>query len=116
MFVLLAITAALFVGMMLWIAILNFQNVQFIIEDGKVIVRYFSVFSIERSFNAIEFRQAQFRKIRIAKYFFGQKWDLIFTVRIRSGMADYPPVSLSSIPQKERLQLIKDIEEALGAK
>lgn len=110
LFIALAILAGLFLVIASLIAVLNMQYVRIMVENNKLIVRYYSVFSIERMFQTIEFPVEQLRNVEVYKYFLGLKWDVRFTVRVRKGMADYPPVSFSAIPFKDRARLVVELQ------
>ena len=109
MFATLAFLAILFFVVAIVIAILNFQYVRIIIDKNKLIVRYYSVFSVDRSFQMFDFRVDQLRNIEVYKNFLGLKWDIVFTIRIQKGLADYPRVSLSAIPFRDRSKLVEEL-------
>ena len=109
MFTVLAILACVFLFVAMIIAILNFQYVSIAIDKNKLIVRYYSVFSVDRSFQMFDFRVDQLRNIEVYKNFLGLKWDIVFTIRIQKGLADYPRVSLSAIPFRDRSKLVEEL-------
>lgn len=110
LFTVLAILAGLFLVIASLIALLNFQYIRIMVENKKLIVRYYSVFSVERMFQTIEFPVDQLRNVEVYKHFLGLKWDVRFTIRVKKGMADYPPVSFSAIPFKERTRLVMELK------
>ena len=109
-FVPLAILAGAFALGLGFIAILNFQSIRIMEEKNKLILRYYTVFSIDRAYQSIEIPYEHLRKVEVFKLLFGLKWDLRFTVRIRHGLADYPPVSLSAVPLKDRKKVIEQLK------
>jgi hypothetical protein len=116
LFTWLAIGAAVFVVALLFIAALNLQYIRIFDEKEKIIVRYFSVFTINRLFQSIEFPVANLMKAEGEKHFGGIKTDLILTVRTRQGVAVYPPVSLSAVNRKERKQIIEGLNKLIPRK
>ena len=84
------------------IAILNFQFVKIVVEKNKLIVRYYSIFSVDRMFQMFEFKVDQLRNIETHKNLLGLKMDIVFTIRVQKGLANYPRVSLSAIPFGKR--------------
>jgi hypothetical protein len=113
MFTVLAILACVFLFVALIIAILNFQYVSIVVDKNKLIVRYYSVFSVDRSFQMFDFRVDQLRNLEVYKNFLGLKWDIVFTIRVQKGLADYPRISLSAIPFGKRSKLIKELRQLI---
>lgn len=109
MFAELAILAVLFLVIALLIALLNFQYLRIAVTNNKLIMRYYSVFSVDRVFQVIEFPVNQLRNVEVHKYFFGLKCNVRFTIRVQKGLADYPPVSLSAVPFRDRSKLILEL-------
>lgn len=116
MFTILGILAGLFVITAVLIAILNFQYVRIAIEKNKLIVKYYSIFSIDREFQVIEFPNDLLRKVAVNKYFLGLKYDVRLTVRVPKGLAEYPPVSFSAIPFRKRSKLVMELQELIPQK
>ncbi|GET20879.1 MULTISPECIES: hypothetical protein [Prolixibacter] len=116
LFTWLAIGAAVFVVAFLFIAALNLQYIRIFDEKEKIIIRYFSVFTINRLFQSIEFPVTNLMKAEAEKHLGGIKTDLILTVRTRQGVAVYPPVSLSGIKRKERQQIIEELNKLIPRK
>lgn len=116
MFTGLAILAGLFLVIAVSIALLNFQYVKIAVTNNKLIVRYYSVFSVDRIFQIIEFPVDQLRNVEVNKYFFGLKWNLKLTIRVQKGLADYPPVSLSGIPFRQRSNLVMELMKLIPHK
>jgi len=116
MFTALAILVMFFLLTVMLIAILNFQYVRIMVEKNKLIVRYYSIFSVDRMFQMFEFRVDQLRNIEVYKNLLGLKWDIIFTIRVQKGLADYPRVSLSAIPFKDRSKLVEELKKLIPKK
>ncbi|MCX6220488.1 MAG: hypothetical protein NTZ69_05830 [Bacteroidia bacterium] len=89
--------------------ILNFNYVRFQLENNKILIRYYALFSVDRSYESIDFPAASLRQVKVKKYLFGLKWDLYLTVKLKQGMASYPAICLSAIPFKERKILVEEI-------
>jgi hypothetical protein len=106
-FVTLAIVAGVFLLGVLIVPILNFQFIRITEEKNKLILRYYSIFSLNRTYQSIEIPIEHLRKVEVFKPLFGLKWDIRLTVRIRQGIADYPLVSLSAVPFKDRKKIIE---------
>jgi len=108
-FVTLEFVAGLFLLGVLVISILNFQFIRITEERNKLILRYYSVFSFNRTYQSIEIPLEHLRKVEVFKVLFGLKWDIRLTVKIRQGIADYPLVSLSAVSFKDRKKIIEHL-------
>jgi hypothetical protein len=97
--------------MLILTRVLNFNFVRFQLENEKLIIRYYSLYSVDRNYESIEFPVHSLRKVIVKKYLFGLKWDLRLTVKLKQGMADYPAVCLSAVPFEERQKIVKEIRE-----
>ncbi len=115
-FIALAIVAGVFLFGVIIVAILNFQYIRILEEKNKLIFRYFSIFSINRTYQSIEIPVEFLRQVEVYKFFFGLKWDIRFTVRTRQGIADYPLVSLSAIPFSERHKILDKLQNLVPRK
>ena len=92
---------------------LNYNFVRIQIENGKLIIRHYALYSVDREYESIEFPIASLRHAKVKKYFFGLKWDLHLTVKLKQGLASYPPVCLSAIPSGDRKKIVNTISELL---
>ena len=110
LFTVLVIFGSLFILAVMQIALLNFQYIKISVEKNRLIVRYYSIFSFERSFQTFDFPVLQLRQVAVNKYFLGLKWDIRFTIKVQRGLADYPPISLSAIPSDKRVQLVENLK------
>ena len=114
MFTTLAVLAVVFLFVIMVIAILNFQFVKIVVEKNKLIVRYYSIFSVDRMFQMFEFKVDQLRNIETHKNLLGLKMDIVFTIRVQKGLANYPRVSLSAIPFGERSKLVRELKKLIA--
>lgn len=116
MFTELAILAGSFLVVALVVALLNFQFVRITSANNKLIVRYYSIFSVDRLFQIFEFPVEVLRDVEVRKSFFGLKWKMRFTVRVKKGLADYPWVSLSAISFRDRERLVMELRKLIPQK
>ena len=93
--------------------ILNFNYVRFQLENNKVLIRYYALFSVDRSYESVEFPTVSLRQVKVKKYLLGLKWDLYLTVKLKQGMASYPAICLSAVPFGERKKIVKEIRESM---
>jgi len=92
---------------------LNFTFVRIQQDSAKLMIRYYSLFAVERNYESIEFPVTCLRHVTVKKYLFGLKWDLHLTVRLKQGLATYPPVCLSAIPYQDRKKLVDAIRDLI---
>ena len=70
-------------------------------------IRFYSLFAVDRDYESIEFPVASLRRVLVKKYLLGLKWDLHLFVKLKQGMASYPPICLSAIPFGERKKIVE---------
>jgi hypothetical protein len=104
------ILGAVLLLMCLLTRILNFNYVGIQIANGKLIIRYYALYAVDRSYESIEFPVGALRNVRVKKYLFGLKWDLYLAVKLKQGMASFPAVCLSAIPFGDRRELVDEIK------
>lgn len=92
---------------------LNFSFVRIQQDSNKLMIRYYSLFAVERNYESIEFPVASLRHVTVRKYLLGLKWDLHLTVQLKQGLATYPPVCLSAIPYQDRKKLVYAIRDLI---
>lgn len=109
-FMILAVLTGFFLAGLIIVSILNFQYIHIGEKGNKLIIRFYSVFSVDRNYQSIEIPIEHLRQIKVNKLFLGLKWDLKFIVRIRQGIAEYPPLSLSAVSFKDRKDLVAKLK------
>jgi hypothetical protein len=102
-----------FAMMLIIIRVMHFSYVGVSLKDNAIHLRYYPLFGTERSYKSIEFPVASLKKAEVRKYFFGLKWDLRLTVRLKQGQASYPPICLSALPFEKRKLLIALFQDML---
>ncbi len=93
--------------------VLNFSFVRIQQDSRKLMIRYYSLFAVERNYESIEFPIASLKYVTVRKYLFGMKWDLHLTVRLKQGLASYPPICLSAVPFQDRKKLVEAIRNLI---
>lgn len=109
-YMLVVILGAVLLLMSLLTRILNFNFVGIQLANGKLIIRYYALYAVDRSYESIEFPVGALRHVRVKKYLFGLKWDLHLAVKLKQGMASFPAVCLSAIPFRDRRELVDEIK------
>jgi len=113
-FMLLFVLGSLLILLLILVRIINFNYVRIQVENNRVILRYYPLYSTDRIYESIEFPIASLKKAEVRKYLIGLKWDLHLTVKLKQGLASYPPVCLSAIPLKKRKILVTAIQDLLA--
>lgn len=108
-FILVLVLGSIFIFSLILIRVLNFNFVRFQLENGRITIRYYSLYAVERNYESIEFPVGSLRYTKVKKYLFGLKWDLYLTVKLKQGIATYPAVCLSAIPKAERKKILDAI-------
>ncbi len=105
--------ASLLVVMFILNRVLNFSFVRIQLENNILIIRHYSLFALERNYESVELPVASLRYAVVKKYIFGLKWDLHLTVKLKQGLAGYPPVCMSAIPFDERMRIVEMIQSLI---
>lgn len=105
-FLLVAYLASGLVLLLVFMRLLNHNFVRLQLENGKLLIRYYPLYSVDRSYESVELPVVSLRYVVVKKYFFGLKWDLHLTVKLKEGLASYPPICLSAIPSLEREKIV----------
>ena len=108
-----AVLGIFLLTMTIFIRVLNFNFVRVQLENGKLIIRHYALYAVDRDYESIEFPVPSLRHVKIKKYLFGLKWDLHLTVKLKQGLASYPPVCLSAVPSGDRKKLLATISALL---
>lgn len=96
----------------LYFHVADFQYIEFLDENDKIILRYYKAISFgKQEFSEIEFPQRLLKNAYFDNSVFGKLTDITFVVNTRRGVAEYPSVSLSAVPMKDR----KRIQESVNA-
>jgi hypothetical protein len=99
----------------LYFHVADFQYIEFLDENDKITLRYYKAISFgKQSFSEIEFPQSLLKNAYFENSLFGKMSDLTFVVNTRRGVAEYPSVSLSAVPLKDRRRIQESINEIMG--
>ena len=112
-FVIVLVLACLLITGLVLNRILNFNYVRFQLENNKVQIRYYALFSVDRSYESVEFPTVSLRQVKVKKFLFGLKWDLHLTVKLKQGMASYPAICLSAVPFGDRKKIVEEIMKSM---
>jgi hypothetical protein len=99
----------------LFFQIADYQFIEFNDSNNKIILRYYKAVRFGKTnFNSIEFPQPMLYNFQFENSFFGKMTDLTLVVTTRRGIAEYPSVSLTALPVKERRKLQEALLRVMG--
>jgi hypothetical protein len=93
----------------------DFQYIEYISENGKIILRYYSAIKFgKRDYSMIETGWGNLYDIKMDTTFFKLAADLTIIVKTKRGIAEYPAVSLSAVSADDRKKIEDDLNRLLG--
>ena len=102
----------------LYVGISIFANlcyVYFSTDNGKVLIRYYSLISImKKQYDSIEFSQKALVAFQVEKALGFS--DLQIAIRTKRGIAEYPSISLAALSKAEIEQISSALTEIIGKK
>jgi len=99
----------LFLFIMFFPYLLNYQYIYFSDEGETIIFRYFTAGLFEGKKNSIEINKKTFSGFALEKKFFGLVQSVTLYQKLRQGIATYPPVYISSLKRDDRAKALKSI-------
>jgi hypothetical protein len=115
------ILVAIYIIIVLYPMVLNYQYISFSDDEDRIIFRYFNSGIIGGRKNAVEIKKSDFAGYRRDKKLFGLIQSVTLYHQLPQGVAKYPPVYISNLSAKERARLLntlflhtpQDAEEAI---
>lgn len=99
----------------LFFHVADYQLIEFSDDNDKIILRYYKAISFGgRNYSSIEFPKNILRKAHFDNSVFGKLSDLTFIIKTKRGIAEYPSVSLSAVPFKDRKRIKESLENMLN--
>lgn len=94
----------------LYFHVADYQFIEYNDANGKILLRYFKAVNFgTKAFHSIEFPSQILQNAHFEDSIFGKLSDVTLIIRTKRGIAEYPSVSLSAVPLKDR----KKIKESL---
>jgi hypothetical protein len=88
--------------------------VELLVTDTELQFNYYSVASTMRNYQSIEFPLDQLAGYELKKSFLGLRKMLTISVNSKYGIADYPPISVTLLNQKELSQIFHVLKEIMN--
>lgn len=108
------ISVGVFSMWFLYFYVADFQYIEYIDENNKIILRYYKAVSFgKQEFSAIEFPQKLLKNAYFENSLFGKMSDITFVVNTKRGVAEYPSVSLSAVPIEDRKRIQQSLNKIL---
>jgi hypothetical protein len=99
----------------LFFQVADYQFIEFNDANNKVLLRYYKVIRFGKTnFHSIEFSHSMLYNAQFENSLFGKISDLTLAVKTRRGIAEYPSVSLSALPFRERKTLQAALHRIMG--
>lgn len=101
--------AVIYIVLVSFSAIRNYNYIFYNDEGEKVILRFFSFSYFTQRKSSIELYRKDIAGFKIEKTLFGLRENLIMYQKTRNGTAKYPPVSLTALSNEEKENLINSL-------
>jgi hypothetical protein len=103
------ILVAVYLAVVIYPMILNYQFISYSDEEDKIVLRYFNSGFIRGKNNYVAIAKKDFAGYRREKKFFGLYQKLILFHQLPQGIAKYPPVFISNLTSAERGKLLNSL-------
>ncbi len=98
----------------LYTFLLDLNYIYFNDDGQKIIFRYYSMRPLSQDKNSVEIPKDSFAGFEIRKTFLGLVPKIILYQKDRAGLFRYPPVSISSLSEKEKNLLLRSLQKYAG--
>lgn len=86
--------------------LLNYSYFSFRINEDQLLFRFASIRPFGNNKNAINIKIEDFVGVEIEKSLLGYRKELTLKVKTKKGIANYPPISLSALSEKQ-IEMLK---------
>lgn len=101
--------ALIYIFLLLYSYFLNLNYIYYSDNGHSIIFRYYSLRIFSSRKNSIEIPKKDFIQYDFEKTHFNLKENLVLYQRIKTGVAKYPPISISSLTKEEKIKLKKSL-------
>jgi hypothetical protein len=88
---------------------LNYQFFSYSDDGDYLIFRYFTAGIVGGKKNSVEINKTTFSGYKVESRFFGFIQRIILFQKVQGGVANYPPVYISSLTREEKTKVIKSL-------
>lgn len=101
--------ALIYIFLLLYSYFLNLNYIYYSDNGHSIIFRYYSLRIFSSRKNSIEIPKKDFIQYDFEKKNFNLKETLVLYQGIKTGVAKYPPISISSLTKEEKIKLKKSL-------
>lgn len=101
--------ALIYIFLLLYSYFLNLNYIYYSDNGHSIIFRYYSLRIFSSRKNSIEIPKKDFIQYDFEKKIFNLKETLVLYQGIKTGVAKYPPISISSLTKEEKIKLKKSL-------
>lgn len=99
----------------LFFQVSDYNYIYFTDANNKILLRYYKVIRFGKGeYSSVEFPQYILQNAFFENSMAGKMTDVTFIIKTKRGMAEYPSVSLTALPMKERKQMQRVLNSILG--
>ena len=99
----------------LFFQVSDYNYIYFSDANNKILLRYYKAIRFGAGENnSIEFPQYMLKNAFFENSMAGKMTDITFIIKTKRGMAEYPSVSLTALPIKQREQMQRVLNAILG--
>lgn len=99
--------ALIYIFLLLYSYFLNLNYIYYSDNGNSIIFKYYSLRIFSSRKNSIEIPKKDFIQYDFEKKNFNLKENLVLYQQIKTGVAKYPPISISSLTKEEKIKLKK---------
>ena len=106
--------SVIYIIYVVYVYIRNYNFFKYNDEGGKLVFRFISLRPFDNKKRSIEIVKKKFTGYKIRNSFLNIKVDLLLSVKTRNGVANYPPISITALTNKEKEYLKTSLNQAVG--
>jgi len=103
------IVSLIFLFIIFFPVLLEYQYLFYSDEGNDIIFRYFSSGVVEGKKNSVEINKKTFTGFTLEKKFFGLIQSIVLYQRLKEGVAKYPPIFISALNRKDKEKLLSSL-------
>lgn len=103
--------AGIYILIIIFNTIRNFNYIYYSDEGDKLVLRYFSLSIFAQRKSSIEIPKSAFNGYKLEKSILGLKENIVLLQQLQNKVAKYPAVSITSLNSKEKNKLISSLNK-----
>lgn len=102
---------ALYILYVIYAYLLNYNYFSFSDEGEKLTFRFASLRPFDNKKQAIEIPKKDFKGFKFQNSYFNLKQEIVLLVKTNTGIASYPPISITALSLKQRKMLVISLNQ-----